>query len=109
MNKKAFFINLGFSLLSFIIIWVLRDEILVSISLMVLLGVVFFFHREPREWIVFLVGLVLGVLLEVGSDQILKLQYWSEGMLLGVPLWLPLLWGLGFILIRRLGNSIVKY
>ena len=36
-------------------------------------------------------------------------QFWANTSWLDVPLWLPLAWGMGFIIIRRLGDIIVLH
>ena len=49
----------------------------------------------------------MGLIFELGGDAIYKLQSWSEGSLFGIPSWLPLFWGLGFVFIRRFGNAVL--
>lgn len=62
---------------------------------------------KNREKILLGIGILLGILVEVGLGLILRQQHWEQASFLGVPLWLPLIWGMGFIAIRRLGNIIV--
>ena len=51
----------------------------------------------------FFLGLVLGFIIEVGLGLISRQQYWDDASLLGVPMWLPLIWGIGFVAITRVG------
>jgi hypothetical protein len=60
-----------------------------------------------REKALLVVGIALGCGIEVGLGLVLRQQHWEQATLLGVPMWLPLIWGLGFIAIRRIGNAIV--
>ena len=64
------------------------------------------YHKNEIWWL--LIGIGVGVILEIGGDLIWKLQYWSEGSIMGLPLWLFLWWGYAFVLIRRAGNFVVK-
>jgi general stress protein CsbA len=82
--------------------WILTGIIIVLILVTLKMG----YHK--REWILPLVGILAGILLEFGGDLIYKLQYWSSGSFFGIPLWLPLFWGYAFLLINRAGRIIVK-
>lgn len=95
-------------LIAFVIVWFIQQELVITLILFVLIGLSFKLSYEKNEWRLLIFGIILGIILEIGSDQILKLQFWSEGMLFGIPLWLPFMWGYGFVLIRRIGNLIVK-
>jgi len=60
------------------------------------------------EWKLFLVGLILGFVFEALGGLINRTQYWENASLLGIPIWLPIFWGYGFIFIYRLGKLIIK-
>jgi hypothetical protein len=79
----------------------LRVSILV-VALLVNFKIVYY---EIGEWRVFLFGAVAGVFIELGHIY-LNMQT-SPGMF-GIALWLPLLYGYGFVFIRRLGNLITN-
>ncbi len=55
-----------------------------------------------------LIGTALGAFLEIGLRVFGFQQVWTRASLFGVPYWLPLIWGLGFVLITRLGIYIRK-
>lgn len=95
-------------LIGFIAIWIIRQEIIISIILILILLLTFKIKYNKNEIYLFIFGIITGFVIEVGSDLIYKLQYWENGSLFGIPIWLPLLWGYGFIFIRRIGNIIVK-
>jgi len=83
---------------------VTRDERMIAILMVAVIGATFWIQYEPREWIVLVVGIIVGLVLEVGGDLVYQMQYWESGMLWGIPLWLPLFWGYAFVMIRRAGN-----
>jgi len=86
-----------------------KNEILFSIILFALLFAVFKVKYFKNEWLLFFVGTLFGLLFEIGGDLIYKIQYWNGDFIIGkIPLWLPLMWGFGFIFINRLGNLVVK-
>lgn len=83
------------------------DEIIVSFWLLFVLVAGFLVRYDKGEWKLLLLGIVLGTILELGGDVFNKVQYWEQGNFFGIPLWLPLMWGIGFIYIRRIGNIII--
>ena len=86
-----------------------HNEAIITISIIVLMAIMFKIKYHKGEWLFFISGAVIGFLFEASADLIFKLQYWENATLLGLfPIWLPLMWGYGFIFIRRLGNLIVK-
>jgi hypothetical protein len=82
-------------------------EGLIAVGVVAVVATSFRVRYYPREWWLFAVGSVLGLVFELGGDAIYKLQSWSEGSLFGIPAWLPLFWGLGFVFIRRVGNTLL--
>jgi len=82
-------------------------EFLIAGGVVVVMAIAFAVRYYRREWLLFVVGSLLGLTFELGGDAIYKLQSWSEGSLFGIPAWLPLFWGLGFVFFRRFGNVLV--
>ena len=95
-------------ILGLVVIWIIRNEIIISFAIIILLLLSFKIRYYKKEGLLFLTGAVTGFTLEIVSDLIYKLQYWQEGSLFGIPIWLPILWGYGFIFIRRIGNLIIE-
>ena len=58
------------------------------------------YHRG--ETIIFLIGLLYGIVVEIGLGFFHRQQVWLDASLYGVPMWLPIVWGVGFIYIGRL-------
>jgi hypothetical protein len=84
------------------------NEFIVTFWVLLLIASLLLIQYERGEWKVLGLGILAGLISEIGGDMIAKLQYWESGVLLGVPLWLPLLWGFGFVFIRRIGNKVLK-
>jgi len=105
---RIFIIDALFLLFTLILVFVLKDEIMITFLVIALVIATLYHHYVKQEFTLFLVGTSLGFFFEFIGDHFYKLQYWSEGLLGGIPLWLPLFWGYLFIMIHRLGNVIVK-
>jgi len=95
--------------LFFLTLPVISSEIWSTGFLILITVFVFVLEYRSREWVLFIIGLTAGIFLELGGDSVYKLQYWKSGLLLGIPLWLPVLWALAFVLIARIGPYIVEY
>lgn len=95
-------------IISLLLLWIIKNEFLVTILLIITLLISFKIKYYKGEWKLFFIGLIAGVVLEVISDLVYQLQTWETATFLSVPLWLLVFWGLGFVFIRRAGNLIVK-
>lgn len=71
-----------------------------------ILGIIFALRTHENEPRVFLLGLVIGLFIEVVLGFIARQQYWTNASLMGVPVWLPVAWGIGFVVITRIGLKI---
>jgi len=107
-QTKNLLLQLLFLFLALLIIWFIRNEFFISLLMVLLLAISFKIEYHKNEWKLLLIGIIAGLVLEVGEDLIYKLQYWESGILMGIPLWVPLLWGYIFLFARRIGNLIVS-
>ncbi len=85
-----------------------KNEWVIALGICVLIAATLLMGYRTREWIVLIVGIIFGILAEIGGDMIYKLQYWEQGSFFGIPVWLPFLWGYGFLYIGRISALIVK-
>lgn len=85
-----------------------KNEYVATTIILILTAIIFLIKYENGEWIIFAIGIGVGIFLEFGGDMIYKLQYWESGSFFGIPLWLPLFWGYAFVLINRIGRLVVK-
>jgi len=64
-------------------------------------------ESERGEIYLFSFGVFLALVIEVGLGLVARSQHWEHASLMGIPYWLPLMWGYGFVVMRRIGNAIV--
>ena len=95
-------------LFSLIVLWTTNSELYTTIFAIPVIILTLYLDYHKKEILLFFVGVIFGFILELGSDLILQLQFWENASLFGIPYWLPLFWGLCFIIIRRIGNKIVE-
>lgn len=64
---------------------------------------IFVMRHHQNEQRLFITGILTGCVIEIGLRQLGYQQTWTEASLFGIPYWLPIAWGLGFVLITRFG------
>ncbi|OGF76773.1 hypothetical protein A3E62_00965 [Candidatus Giovannonibacteria bacterium RIFCSPHIGHO2_12_FULL_44_29] len=60
-------------------------------------------HRDNSEFAIFIYGIIIGGLVEVIGTQVSGYQSFTEPDFLGIPMWLPVVWGYGFVAMKRIG------
>jgi hypothetical protein len=95
-------------LIGLVILFFIHTEIIITIVTLAVILITFKIRYEKNEAYWFFTGIIIGILLEIGGDMFYKLQFWSQGSFFGIPLWLPLFWGYLFVIVRRIGNIVVK-
>lgn len=55
------------------------------------------------------IGMLLGLIIEVGMVIGTRQQYWVNSSFWGIPAWLPIIWGYGFMMIYFLGDTLNNY
>ena len=108
MKSKNIIVQFIPLLIAFALEPLVQNEIAYAVVLLVMLLAAFKIEYHKHEWSLFALGVIIGLVLEVGMGQVYRLQYWEQDSLFGVPYWLPILWGIGFVYIRRIGNAIVE-
>ena len=108
MQDRTYLLLLVASWIVFFVFQVtVKDEALLTL-LSILFSVLLLIKRVPGELTLFAVGLAMGLIIEVGLGLVSRSQHWENASLLGVPYWLPIIWGYGFVALRRIGNIIVQ-
>ena len=74
-----------------------------TLYILVLSCLLFLKNNRVGELHLYFVGVLVGILVEVGFRILGYQQIWHDASFFGVPYWLPLIWGAGFVLITRLG------
>lgn len=100
--------DLGIPLIGFIIFFIIqakgrKTEITLAVYIILVLIATFALNYYPNEWLLFFTGVGLGIFIEIVLRKFGSQQSWKKASFFGVPYWLPLAWGIGFIIITRLG------
>lgn len=66
-------------------------------------ALLFYWYDRVGERYLFFLGVVIGAWIEIGFRFLGYQQAWTDASFFGVPYWLPIAWGVGFVLITRLG------
>mgnify|MGYP001572678330 CR=1 FL=1 len=74
-------------------------------ALVALLILIFSLRRSSRDLLVFLIAVLAGSL---GEIVCIALGIWNytNASFLGIPLWLPLLWGIAGIMLLRISETV---
>ena len=72
-------------------------------TLPILFGILILRHRDNSEFAIFIYGIIIGGLVEVIGTQVSGYQSFTEPDFLGIPMWLPVVWGYGFVAMKRIG------
>ena len=107
LSPRLYLVLLAFSWVMFFIFQVFIKTELPITGLALVFSTLLLWRREKGEGALYVFGMFMGLIIEVGLGQIARTQHWEYASLFGVPYWLPLIWGYGFVVMRRIGNLIV--
>ena len=108
MNIRLYTIANLLAWIAFFILQVLVVKELTLTIAALALCVLLYVRRERGELHLFALGVFLALVIELGLGLVARSQHWEHASLLGIPYWLPLIWGYGFVVIRRVGNLVVR-
>jgi uncharacterized membrane protein YoaT (DUF817 family) len=91
----------GIALISFLYM----DSILLTLILLLCLLTCFMRWHNKRDLYSFIIGMIVGTSAEIITVHFGVWRY-TNPTLLKIPLWLPLAWGTGAIVIRRLSETL---
>ena len=80
-----------------------QDNVLLLIIYLVLTLGLIYFHKDKPEFIIFAYGILIGAIVEVIGTQISGYQSFTKPDFGGIPIWLPIVWGYGFVAMKRIG------
>ncbi|MEK6837384.1 MAG: hypothetical protein AABX69_01925 [Nanoarchaeota archaeon] len=66
------------------------------------------FTYQKGDIFALIYGTILGFLLEVFEIKVAGFHSFSNPDVLGMPFWMPIAWGYGFVLMKRIGIIIYK-
>jgi len=79
-----------------------HNVLLFVIYLALSLGLIYY-HKDKSELIIFIYGIVIGAIVEVIGTQVSGYQLFTNPDVGGIPLWVPIAWGYGFVAMKRIG------
>ena len=94
-------IPLAFGILLSFLFWKSNLTLLIFYSFLVLMLVLTGNDKRVESWI-FLYGILAGLIVETLGTQISGYQSFTQPDMLGIPFWLLVSWGYGFILMKRI-------
>ncbi len=107
MNKiNKIIIELLPVILSLILLYFFRKELLIIFVILLAILLTFKISYKKGEIYLLFFGIFIGLIFELIGNYLLG-QRWAEASFFTIPLWLPLTWGYGFIIIRRIGNLLI--
>jgi hypothetical protein len=105
---KRIIIPTALVIIFFVSLGILKSELWSTVILIACIAITFGLKHYRKEWLLMIIGIVVAAVFEIGGDAIYKMQQWSGGSFFGIPYWLPLLFGLEFVLVYRIGTVIVE-
>ena len=88
-----------------IFLWYLfgqNNVLLFTIYLILTLGLIYS-HKDKTEFVIFAYGILIGAIVEVVGTQISGYQSFVKPDFGGIPMWIPIVWGYGFVAMKRIG------
>ncbi|MBP9772153.1 MAG: hypothetical protein KBD16_04525 [Candidatus Pacebacteria bacterium] len=106
--ENAVFLQVGVPLVGFVLFFVVQalgktSERTLTFTALILSGLIFVLRYNQGEGALFITGIIFGLIIEIGLRRLGSQQTWHKASFFGVPYWLPIAWGIGFVIITRLG------
>lgn len=80
-----------------------QNNVLLFIIYFVLTLGLIYVHKDKTELIIFAYGAVIGAIVEIIGTRVSGYQSFIKPDFGGIPMWLPIVWGYGFIAMERIG------
>lgn len=85
-----------------------RNNFLLFVIYLVLTLGLIYLHKDKTELVIFIYGIFVGIIVEVIGTQISGYQSFLRPTFGGIPIWLPIAWGYGFVAMKRIGFILKK-
>lgn len=85
-----------------------ENSILLTFIYLALIGILLFIKYKPGDLFSLCYGAVLGFAIEVFETNITRIHTFAHADFLGMPMWMPIVWGYGFMLMKRIGIIIYE-
>jgi hypothetical protein len=86
-----------------------KNNLLLTVLYVIIILIAFKVKYEKREWAIFLLGALAGFGIELWAVNVVGFQTFAGTPVGNVPLWMPLTWGYGFVVIKRISVAITKF
>jgi hypothetical protein len=104
MKIKDFLIPICILILFFVIqAQGLVGELGLTVLTIIAIAITWILLYRKGEFLLLFLGVLIGSIVEIGLRYFGFQQVWNNASLFGVPYWLPIVWGFGFVVITRLG------
>jgi hypothetical protein len=80
-----------------------QNLLLLIIYSFFVLGIIYFGKDKKTEFLIFIYGSFVGFIIETIGTQISGYQSFTQPDVFGIPYWLVVSWGFGFLLMKRVG------
>lgn len=77
--------------------------VLLAVVYLTLTLALIYAHKDKSELVIFFYGVLVGLLVETVGTSVSGYQSFAEPDFAGIPVWLPIVWGYGFIAMKRIG------
>lgn len=107
--QKLYAILINFVPILFMIalIPLIQSDIFLTAAYILIIGIAFFFQYMKNDGLIFIFGFVMMTISEYFFISTWVEQFIRNSLFGIMPLWLPFIWGYGFVAIRR-GISIIE-
>ncbi len=79
------------------------NNLLLAVFLVAVFVVLWMSRDRKTEFLTFVYGMAVGFLIETFGTRISGYQSFANPQMLGIPDWLVVAWGYGFVLMKRVG------
>ena len=83
-----------------------QNNVLLFIIYLVLTFGLIYSHKDKTEFVIFAYGILIGVIVEVVGTQVSGYQSFVKPDFGGIPMWMPIVWGYGFVAMKRIGFAL---
>lgn len=104
---KKIILNLISIIIMIGLIPILINDYLLLLVYIVIIIVSLKMHYEKNEYRLLIAGIIFMFLAELFFIST-KVETFTSQTLINMPIWLPVLWGYGFIIIKRISHKLLK-
>ena len=85
----------------------IKNDYYILLAYLIIIGICLKIHYEKKEYKLLITGLIFMFLAEFFFIST-KVEIFTSQTLINMPIWLPILWGYGFIVIKRISYELIR-